>query len=159
MKVIALGNIPKQGSPIGMMTLIPDGDRGPTFGAANTSGISASKVAGFWTSPYNGIITAVYISVDQGGVRIGFRRKRTGIAGIPEIMINSNGYTLFAETGGANKVFTNLTDFIDVNVLKGDVFTTEILEVFEPFPSDVGGNILVQQTDGSLSENVQTISL
>jgi hypothetical protein len=154
MQILSLSNVPVKGSPVGLFNLIPDGDRGPTFGKAQSTGILfPGKIAGFWTAPYDGIITAVYLSVDQGGVTVQFRRRRGSLGGIPvsEDVINVNGYTIIAPaTGGAHQVFTNLTDFTDVNVIKGDVFTTEIVELFYPKPTDVAGNLLVSQTTGEL---------
>jgi hypothetical protein len=164
MRVVSLNSIPAQPTKgsIGLVDLIPDGDRGPTFGNASSGGISLGKIAGFWTAPYDGIITAVTLSVDQGGVTVRFYRRRGSRGGVPSSgdIINRHGYTVMAPaTGGAHRVFTNLTDFLDVNVFKGDVFTTEIVNLFDPKPTDVGGNILVQQTGGEMPSGVETLEL
>lgn len=156
MEVVSLNAVPGKGFPVGVVGLIPEGDRGPTYGKSQASGIpAAGKIAGFWTAPYDGRITAVYMSVDQGGVTIRFRRRRNYKKGNPttEDIINRNGYTILAPaTGGAHKTFANLSDFLDINVIKGDVFTTEIVELFDPAPTDVAGNLLVIQTDGSMPQ-------
>jgi hypothetical protein len=144
MRVVSLNSIPARPTKgaIGLVDLIPDGDRGPTFGNASGVGIGLGKIAGFWTAPYDGIITAVTLSVDRGGATVRFYRRRGSRGGIPGLndIINRNGYTIMAP------------DFLDVNVLKGDIFTTEVIALFDPVPTDIGGNILVQQTDGSMPE-------
>jgi hypothetical protein len=165
MRIVSLNSVPQKTTRgvIGITDLIPSGDRGPTFGKSSESSISETgKIGGFWTAPYDGIITAVTMSIDQGGATIVFRRKRGARGGIPgsEDVINKNGYTIGKPGGGGvHKVFTNLSDLTDVNVFKGDVFTTEIVDLFDPKPTDIGGNILVTQTDGSMPGAVESIRI
>lgn len=165
MRIVSLNSVPQKATrnTIGIADLIPVGDRGPTFGKSSTAGITdTGKVGGFWTAPYDGIITAVTVSVDQGGATVMFRRKRGARGQIPgsEDVINKRGFTIGGpDGGGKHKVFSNMSDFIDVNVFKGDIFTTEIVELFDPKPTDVGGNILVTQTDGSMPSHVDSIKI
>src|SRR5580765_5781180 len=96
MQIAAFSAIQSKGAPIGLRDLFPVGDRGLTFGKSQSSGILfPGKIAGFWTAPYDGVITAVYLSTDQGGYTVQFRRKRGGHS-IPseDDVISRNGYTI-----------------------------------------------------------------
>lgn len=150
MELVKFQNLPAKGSPVGLVqmeTVIVQGDRGLNFGRARQSGIQIGRIPGYWTCPYTGIITGIYLNTDQGGYRVKFWKSSIGIPTVAD-SINQNGVSISDPLNHA-EIF-NLTDFIEVDVVIGDTFAVEIVEV-SPLhtPTDISGSLLLRKIEES----------
>jgi hypothetical protein len=137
--LIPFNSVPAKGDPIGLIPLTI-GDRGLTFGRALIEGIQIGKVPGYWTCPYDGIITGVILNTDQGGYTIKFW-KATGHTPTVADSINKIGYTISPPQ--THVEFSIVTDFTTINVSAGDTFAEEIVALTDPAPTDIAGNIVI----------------
>jgi hypothetical protein len=146
MELVKYQNIPAQGNPIGLVRLAPVtalGDRGLNFGKARASGIQIGRIPGYWTCPYNGTITGLYLNTDQGGYRIRFWKSQITTPTADD-SINYSGISI-AEPFTHQEIF-NLSDFIELDVVIGDTFAVEITEVSAlHVPTDISGSLLFRQ--------------
>jgi hypothetical protein len=141
MLLIPYSAIPKKGNPIGLLPLTA-GDRGLNFARSLTGGIQLGKVPGYWTIPYAGFITAVILNTDQGGFKIRFW-KASGHAPTDADVISKDGYTI--QPPQTHQEFFDLSDFTTITVNTGDTFAAEIMQIIEPTPLDISGNVVVFQ--------------
>jgi hypothetical protein len=139
--LIPFNSIPAKGDPIGLIQLII-GDRGLTFGRSLTGGVVLGKVPGYWTCPYDGIITGVILSTNQGGFTMKFW-KAPGRIPTAADSINRVGYTIAPPD--TNKQFPILNDFTTISVAAGDTFAEEIIAITDPTPTDIAGNIVISK--------------
>jgi hypothetical protein len=146
MELVKYQNIPAQGHPIGlvqMASVMALGDRALNFGRSRPSGIQVGKIPGYWTCPYNGTITGLYLNTDQGGYRIKFW-KSVITTPVASDSINYQGVSI-AEPFTHQEIF-NLGDFIELDVVIGDTFAVEIVEVSGlHVPTDISGSLLFRQ--------------
>lgn len=147
MELIKYQDIPAQGNPIGLVRLVPvtaQGDRGLSFGRSKITGIPIGRIPGYWTCPYNGRITGIYLNTDRGGYTVRFWKSAIGTPTDAD-SINYRGVSI-AEPLTHQEIF-NLSDFIELDVVLGDTFAVEITEV-NPLhvPTDISGSLLLSQT-------------
>ena len=143
MQLVKFEDIPTKGYPLGMQLmsqLAPTGDRGLNFGRSRESGISIGKIPGYWTCPYNGTITAVYLNTNQGGYRVKFWKNTTRVPAEDD-SINHDGIRI-SEPSTHVEIF-NLSDFLALDVLAGDTLAVEIVDVDFPVPNDISGSLLI----------------
>jgi len=139
--LIPFASIPAKGNPIGLLPLNA-GDRGLNFARSLQGGIVLGKVPGYWTIPYDGIITAVVLNTNQGGYRMKFW-KASGRIPTAADSINKNGYAIGPPD--THKQFFDLSDFITIYNSAGDTFAAEIVDITEPTPTDIAGNVVIMQ--------------
>jgi hypothetical protein len=149
---MALVKLPKfseiPAKPVGLTTLFrmaPGGDRGLTFARGKPKGVPLGKVPGYWTCPYNGTITAVYLNTDIGGYTVKFWKSSFGRSPILDDNISIAGYTI--NPPQTHQEFFDLSDFLEVDVIVGDTFAVEIVTVTDPPPTDIAGNVVVIKTE------------
>lgn len=143
MQLIKFEDIPTKGYPLGlqlMTQLAPIGDRGLNFGRSKVSGIPIGKIPGFWTCPYNGTITGIYLNTDRGGYRVKFWKNLTQIPTVND-SINHDGIKI-SEPSTHVEIF-NLSDFLALDVLIGDTFAVEIVDLDSPAPTDISGSLII----------------
>lgn len=100
--------------------------RGFGFGASRSAGIAAGKLKGYFTCPYNGLITGWWLAIDNGEITVRFWKK-AGAKPSTADNINTAGISL---SGGALYLrSTSVADFTAVTVLAGDVFAVEVVSV------------------------------
>jgi hypothetical protein len=146
MQLVKYQDIPAQGHPIGLARLVPlgaQGDRGLNFGRTKKSGIPLGRLPGYWTCPYNARITGLYLNTDQGGYTVKFWKSVIGTPTVAD-SINQNGIDIAAPL--THTEIFNLSDFIELDVVIGDTFAVEIVEVDRlHVPTDISGSLLFTQ--------------
>jgi len=140
--------LPRKGNPLGLMPLaniLPTGDRGLVFGRSMDDGVPLGKIPGYWSCPYNGTITAVILSTDKGGytVKIWKNGNRKSPTTVDSICFN--GFSISPPL--TNRTIIDLQDFIEIDVVAGDTFAVEVVEVSDPPPLDIAGNVVILKTE------------
>jgi hypothetical protein len=147
-KLVKYADIPVKGNPVGMTKLpklVPDGDRGLTFGRSLEDGVPLGKIPGYWTCPYNGKITAVFLNTDVGGYTMRVWKNITGKSPTPSDSINVNGFSIASPL--THKEFFDMSDFMVLDVNVGDTFAVEITRVSYPPPTDIAGNVVILKVE------------
>lgn|ERR1043166_1969094 len=112
------------------------------FFAKRSSGVAVGKLAGYWTCPFAGTISAWNLTVDSGTITVKIWKIATGTAHPTSAnSINTSGLSLSSNT---NIHSTTLTDFITTAVAVGDIFAAEVTAVSGVF--DFGGSIEITRT-------------
>ncbi len=113
-----------------------------TFGIKRAAGVVTGKLAGYWTCPFAGTISAWNLTVDAGTITIKIWKIATGTAHPTSAdSINTSGIALSA---GTHLHSTDLSDFTTTAVAAGDTFVCEITAVSGV--SDFGGSIEITKT-------------
>jgi hypothetical protein len=147
-KLIRFADIPAKGNPTGLTQLLllsPTGDRGLTFGRSLEGGVPLGKIPGYWTCPYNGIISAVFLNTDRGGYTIRVWKSLTARSPIADDRINTYGYSIYGPL--THMEHYDMSDFTMLDVIPGDTFAVEVTWVSSPPPTDIAGNVVILKTE------------
>jgi hypothetical protein len=113
-----------------------------TFGMKKNSGVPTGKIAGYWTCPFAGHITAWNITVDTGTITVKIWKRATGTAHPTSAdSINTSGISI---TTGTSVHSVNLADFINTNINVGDIFACEVTAASGV--TDFGGSIEITRS-------------
>lgn len=124
---------------------IPGGSAGVgnfVFGLKRSSGVPVGKIAGYWTCPFAGTISAWNLSVNAGTITVKIWKIATGTA-VPTNAnsINTSGISL---STGTSIHSTSLGDFTTLAVVVGDIFACEVTAVSGV--NDFGGSIEITRS-------------
>ncbi len=112
------------------------------FGLKRTAGVPVAKLAGYWTCPFAGTITAWNLTVDTGTITVKIWKIATGTAHPTSAnSINTSGLSLSSNTSIHS---TDLSDFTTTAVAVGDIFAVEVTVVSGVL--DFGGSIEITRT-------------
>jgi hypothetical protein len=148
------------GTPGAAGTPGPIGPAGPVtrlinWSAKASGGLAAGKVAGFFTAPFDGVISAWTMTVDQGDVTWRVWKIASGVAK-PTVAnnISAAGLHIVGGVGGGAlgdthvPINSNVSDFNQLSVAQGDTFAVEIIAV-SGGAIEASGQVFMLQLDAT----------